>query len=349
MKKQDMRLFSVIMLISIIITLTACSHSEDEVRKKIEKHLYEEYGEEFMVDRIGTRNYPDGKTRYISRIYPKSIIGTEKQEDPYYYATAGVEKLPFGRLGKVGAGYETVQIKLEAEEYLIEKIKEMFGERVLLTTDVKYMIQKNGNDFFSWQIVSGFSELLKKTRNNPEKNRIELEIYLYIFDRIDNEQEKEERRKQIYDFVQYLKEEGLFEYLELGVIFIDERVLAPSYEEKYRIKLIISDTEREIIDGKIVYLPPMKLRKEISEVLQEELARMSEEELLKSMNRIKKSQLSYKGISKENSQYQARIYSKDMLKTKYGSSYEQNLELIKEYNNLKDIIIVNNLEYIYVN
>lgn len=55
--------------------------------------------------------------------------------------------------------------------------------------------------------------------------------YIYIFDRIENEKEKEERREQIFDFVQYLKEEGLFRYLEMGVIFIDEQVLAPSYHK----------------------------------------------------------------------------------------------------------------------
>ncbi|AZO94099.1 hypothetical protein [Halocella sp. SP3-1] len=326
-------------------------HDIEDVRAKIEEHLYKEYGEEFAVDRIGTRKYPDGKTRFIARIYPKSIIGTSREGDPYYCAQAGVEKKSFGRLGKVGAGYETVQIKLEAEKYLIDKIKEIFGERVLLKPDVKYEIRKEGNDYFSWQIVSGFEELLEKVKSDPENNRLLLDLDVYIFKRIKNEQEKEERRKEIFELVQYLKEEGLFEYLELGVIFIDERVLAPSYK-KYKYEISGSRKVKEEIEGEIVRMPPRDLREEVSGVLQQEVNEMSEEELLASMRKIRKDELEYDVLDKYNATYYGLVYSAGILEVKYKSSYKKykENEAIDHYyyKDISDIKIGKNLEYAYI-
>ncbi|QTL98670.1 hypothetical protein GM661_12200 [Iocasia frigidifontis] len=353
---MERKLKKVVLLLLIpllIFSLTACkgSHNEEAVRAKMEKALYKEYGEEFVVERIGTRSDNSG-TYYEARIYPKSIIGTSREGDPYYCAQAGVKKKSLGRLGEVGAGYETVQIKLETEDYLRSKTKEVFGDRIRLKLDVKYKLRKEGNDYFSWQIVSGFKELLKKANTNPDKHRIELELYVYIFDRIDNDEEKEERRKQIFDYVQYLKGEGLFKYLELGVIFIDERVLAPSYWEYARDIYPANLVEKEV-EGEIVYLPPRDLRKEMSEVLQREIDEMSEEELLVSMGRIRKSELSYKGINKYNEQFLVWVCSLDMLKVTRKSTYEKYKEENKlgfhYYKTINNILFGKDYRYIYLN
>ncbi|SDC16663.1 hypothetical protein SAMN04515661_10364 [Candidatus Frackibacter sp. WG11] len=256
-----------------------------KVRRKIKEHLYKEYGKEFVVDRIGIRS-SRGQEFYQARIYPKSIIGTNKERDEYYYSTASVSKKSFDRLGGVGDGYSIVQMNIGSEEYLLPKTKEIFGKRVLLKTDVKYK-KRESEDFFGWRLESNFEKMLNKTKNNPKDNRIELNLQVYIFNRIDDKKEKEKRRQQIFDFVQYLKDEGLFEYLELGVIFIDERVLAPSYD-KFRSKIYRSDEVVVEVEGEEIYMPPMKLRREMSKVLQEELDKMSEKELLVSMRKINK-------------------------------------------------------------
>ncbi|AZO95804.1 hypothetical protein [Halocella sp. SP3-1] len=347
MERKVKKVSLLLLIFLFIFSLTACkmgSHNEEAVRAKMEESLYKEYGEEFVVNRIGTRKYPDGKTRYVARIYPKSIIGTPKEGDPYYCAKAGVEKKSFGRLGKVGAGYETVQIKLEAERYLINKIKEIFGKRVLLKPDVKYEIRKEGNDYFSWQIVSGFEELLKKAKEDPENKRLELELYLYIFDRIDNEKEKEERRKQIFDFVQHLKQEGLFKYLKVGLSFIDERVLAPDYRE-YRQKINASKKVKEEVKGELLYFPPRDLRKEMSQVLQEEINKMNEGELLANMRKIRKSDLTFDGIREFNGQYYCWIYSPKMKKLKYNVGKNEKL---KKYYNIKDVKFEKYDRYIFL-
>ena len=50
-----------------------------------------------MVDRIGTRS-SRGEEFYQARIYPESIIGTNKEGDEYYYGKASVEKETLHRL-----------------------------------------------------------------------------------------------------------------------------------------------------------------------------------------------------------------------------------------------------------
>jgi len=315
-----------------------------KVRKKMKQHLYKKYGEEFVVDRIGTQT-ADGDTDYVARIYPKSIVGTIKEGDPYYYAKAGADKEAFGGVGAVGDGYEIVQLNIEAEKYLMLKAKQIFGNRIKLKTDVKYEKRKEGNDYFSWQLVTGFKELLNKSKTDPKNHRMQLELYLYIFDRIDDEAEKEKRRKQIFDFVQYLKDKGLFEYLKVGVAFIDERVLAPSYRE-YSSKVYFSDKEEVVVQGETVDLPPMKLRKKMSKVLQREIKNMSAKQLLENIRVIRKKELSYDGIREYNGQYYCWIYSPEMRRLKYN--VERN-KMLKKYNIIKDIKFERYNKYIFLN
>ena len=87
----------------------------------------------------------------------------------------------------------------------------------------------------------------------------------------------------------------------------------------------------------------------MSRELQAEIDMMSEEELLESMGKIRMSDLTYWGIRKENNTYLARITSKGMLEERYKTFYKENPEAAKDYNQLEDIEILKNLEYIYFN
>ena len=319
-------------------------HDVEKVREKMKEELYEEYGEEFMVDRIGTRT-AGGDKFYTARIYPKSIIGTPKENDKYYYGKASVDIKGF-RLSGVADTYGEINRSIEIEHYLLSKIKELFGKRVLLKVDQRYEKREEGGYFISY-LNPNFKEVMTRIKDNPKNHRLKLELYLYIFDRIDDEDEKEERRKQIFDFVQYLKEEDLFKYLEMGVIFIDERVLAPSYD-KYKRKISLSEKEEKEVCGETVYLPPMELRKEMSIKLHKEIIKMSEEKLMGNMKEIRKSRLTYKGIRKNNADYICRITSMRMLIEKYTTFFEKNPNSAKEYNTLEEILVLKNLEYVYL-
>ncbi|MGM0509450.1 MAG: hypothetical protein ACQERZ_09895 [Fusobacteriota bacterium] len=359
--RNQKKIILLLVLICLMISITACTfgNKTERIRKKIKSYLYEKYGEEFVVDRIGMRT-SRGDEFYQAKIYPKSIIGTSKENDDYYYASATVEKLYFGRLGGVGDSYSYIKMNLGAEKHLMPKAKEIFGKKILLKVDSRIEIwgreeiiakeysNNEGTDAFIGYKESDFKEARQRVIEDPKRNKLFLELYVYVFDRLEDKEEKEKRRKDIFQFVQYLKEEGLFQYLEMGVIFIDERVLADSYD-KYERKVYYSDKVKKVVEGERVKLPPLKLRKEMSKELKQEVNEMSEEKLLANMKKIKKENLDYKGIRKENSSYNCWIYSKKLLKEKYPTSYKNKPELRKEYDKVEDIILGKNLEYIYVN
>jgi len=342
-------LIVIILLIYIIPNMGIGGNKVEKVRQKIEESLLEKYGEEFVVDRIGMRSAV-GEKFYQARIYPKSHIEKDGTRDKYYYGTSSINVKSFGRLSKgVGDSYWIITKNEDVEKYLKPKVKEIFGDRVRLKADVEHEVTGDGSWWAGYKSGS-LKKMNEKLKKDPQHNRILLTLYIYIFDKIDNEEEKEKRRKEIFEYINYLKEEGLFEYLEMGVIFIDERVLAPSYE-KYKREIFITKKEEVEVEGKTVYLPPMKLRKEMSKVLGEEVTKMSEEEMIKNMEGIQKEDLSYKGIKKSNAQKVARILSLKMLKEEYGTSYEKrekNNELERyKYNQIENIRILKNLEYIY--
>ena len=69
----------IVIIVGVVMILQAVtsSHNEEAVRTKIKDYLYEKYGEEFVVDRIGQRRRR-GEVFYQARIYPEAIVGTNK-------------------------------------------------------------------------------------------------------------------------------------------------------------------------------------------------------------------------------------------------------------------------------
>ena len=325
-------------------------HNIEGVRSKIKKHLRKKYGEEFLVDRIGTRK-SDDQVFYQARIYPKSIVGTNKEWDDYYYASASVNKLSFGRLGGVGDSYELVNLKLGIEDSLEPRVKKLFGKKILMKIEAHYKKREPGNKHFWGYKVESYEKAKKLIAKDPKNRMIELDLDLYVFNRIEDEEEKEKRRKDIFKFVQYLKQKRLFEFLELGVIFMDERVLAPSYDD---LEHEIEDTYKvkKEIEGETVSLPPMKLRKKMSRQLQKEIDEMSEEELLGNIKKINKSELGIDGIGEYLEQYFIRICSIKMMKIQPYGEYEEEKEKGRleehKYSTKEDIRLgKENLKYIF--
>ena len=89
----------------------------------------------------------------------------------------------------------------------------------------------------------------------------------------------------------------------------------------------------------------------MSELLQSEVDKMKEEELIRNMNRIKKSDLNYKNLSEYNRQYATFIYSLGLLESKYNTSYEEDKNAgildIYLYDNLSKIEMSEDYKYIY--
>ena len=356
------RILFVLVLIFLFSVVTACGGDDvGKIRNELKEYLYDKYGEEFVVDRIGTRD--DGREEeYVARIYPKAIVGTKKEDDKYYYGRASIDKTLFGGLKGAGDNYSYIMMNQTGEDYLMPKVKEIFGERVLLKMDSKIEIwgrekiiieeyrkrgapNSDGVDAFIGYKEADFKRAHNRVLQDPKDNRLFLELYVYIFDRIDDREEKEKRRKDIFECVQYLKGQGLFKYLELGVIFIDERVLAPSYD-KYHNKVFYSDKVEKVIEGEKVRLPPLRLRKEISQELSEEIDDMSEEELLTNMREIRKDELSFEDLIKYNSQYGFFMKSPKLLEEKY-KSYLSKGGKKKYYREINNIYMGKYRYYIY--
>ena len=268
-----------ILIISLLLvtSVTGCiKPSEDQVREKMEKALLKEYGEEFVVENIGLRD-ANGEKFYQASIYPKSIIGTPKENDNYYRAEAVVDLKRFYAENSVGDTYGEIKMNDEAEEFLLPKAKELFGEKVRLKSDIKYEVLQE-NDFYSQYFVSGFIDKRDKVLNNPKTQRLVLELKIFIFDKIDNKEEEETRKKQLFEFLQYLRKEKLDKYLSIDCDFMDDIVLAPSFEEN---RYILEKTEDK------------KEKKEIENKLREEVKKLSEKEFLDNMNGILKSEFDY--------------------------------------------------------
>ena len=130
MKKETLLSWPMIILIIIALfvlrplgsgIMGLVSYDMEDVQEKMEEHLYERYGEEFVVTRLGTRTFGDTEY-YRARIYPKSRVGTNKEGDDYYYASASIDKLSFGRLDEPTDGYGRVLVRKEAREYLRSKV-----------------------------------------------------------------------------------------------------------------------------------------------------------------------------------------------------------------------------------
>jgi hypothetical protein len=79
----------------------------------MEQELLEDFGEEFVVENIGLRE-ANGIKFYQASIYPKSIIGTPKEDDDYYYSTASVDLKRFNKANSVGNSYGTIKMNDEA-------------------------------------------------------------------------------------------------------------------------------------------------------------------------------------------------------------------------------------------
>ena len=59
---------------------------------------------------------------------------------------------------------------------------------------------------------------------------------IYIFGRVENDEDREWYRKQIYEFIQFMKEMGTFEYVAIAVNVLDDRILSKQFQENEELK-----------------------------------------------------------------------------------------------------------------
>ena len=231
------KLFKILVILSIAVSFISCGRkvTSEEAEEKIAQHMYERYGEEFEVGYAMIDGYTKGDidvTWYEARVTPIRYIGTPKYRDKYYKAvgTVMVKKKMFREeFGITRDTYSNVMLKESANEFYGKKLKELFGENYLSVLEVTGSYSDKSKNF------EGSVKLTKE-----KGDRLYISGGIYIFGRVENDEDREWYRKQIYEFIQFMKETGTFEYVALTIEIIDERILFPDYQK------IVLEIEKEI-------------------------------------------------------------------------------------------------------
>ena len=227
------RLFKVLVILSIAVSFISCGRkvTSEEAEEKIAQHMYERYGEEFEVGYAMIDGYTKGDrdvTWYEARVTPIRYIGTPKYRDKYYKAvgTVMVKKKMFREeFGITRDTYSNVMLKESANEFYGKKLKELFGENYLSVLEVTGSYSDKSKNF------EGSVKLTKE-----KGDRLYISGGIYIFGRVENDEDREWYRKQIYEFIQFMKETGTFEYVAIAVNVLDDRILSKQFQENEELK-----------------------------------------------------------------------------------------------------------------
>ena len=221
------KLFKILVILSIAVLFISCGRkvTSEEAEEKIAQHMYERYGEEFEVGYAMIDGYTKGDrdvTWYEARVTPIRYIGTPKYTDSYYRAvgTVMVKKKMFREeFGITRDTYSNVMLKESANEFYGKKLKELFGENYLSVLEVTGSYSDKSKNF------EGSVKLTKE-----KGDRLYISGGIYIFGRVENDEDREWYRKQIYEFIQFMKETGTFEYVDLDILVVDERILLNEFQ-----------------------------------------------------------------------------------------------------------------------
>ena len=220
----------IVSIVTIIILVGLHFYMNPNPKKVIENHLKNKYNEEFVVELLGKRN----KT-YEAIIYPQKYVGTPKENDSYYWGR-GFAK---GRNG--GDTYGLVLLNESTNEFFLPKLKELFGENVLPVFDMGPGYNKNN---FKEEL-----ETMKKAyKEYPTANFEPISGGIYIFGRVENDEDREWYRKQIYEFVQFMKQTGTFEYTAIAFNVLDERVLSKEFQENIKLQQELVDMGNKLAE-----------------------------------------------------------------------------------------------------
>ncbi len=293
-------------IITIIILSGLYFYMNPNPQKVIENHLKNKYKEEFIVEVLGKRE----KT-YEAIIYPKKYVGTSRENDSYYWGKG------FAKGRKGGDTYGLVLLNESTNEFFLPKLKELFGENVLPVLDMGPSYVKNN---FKEEM-----EALKKAyKLYPTASFEPISGGIYIFGRVESNEDREWYRKQIYEFVQFMKETGTFEYVSLEIFIIDERVLKDDMINNNEVLTILENNRKKLT------------RKEFFNLRNEILGEYPTKDVIKrNMLQINKGAYIENGI--RDMFYQGIVFYKKLNSPKYIES--NNLEGKKKlnYNNLEEL------------
>ena len=172
----------------VILLFAGCLSESDRAERVLQKHLKERYGEEFVIYGMGKRAGNVRRWYEAAVVYPKSYIGTRKENDSYYWGKGFVE-LNDGMKG--GDTYGGVLLNESANEFYGKKLKELFGENYLAVLDV-------GGYYEYTDFEKEMNKRKKSYEKSPNGMFPPISGGIYIFGRVENDKDREWYRKQIY-------------------------------------------------------------------------------------------------------------------------------------------------------
>lgn len=307
LKWKIYKILSITILIFLGIFILFIITERSRAEKALEKNLYKRYGEEFNISALYKRKSNSGTRYQAEYIYPKSYDGTLKEYDSYYWGKGFVRVENFGIKLIAGDTYGGVLLNESANEFYEKKLKELFGENILPVLD-----------------ISGAYEY---TDFEKEYSREEKTISggIYIFGRVENDEDREWYRKQIYEFVQFMKQTGTFEYVDIEFYIRDERMLSKGFNNS-------SDREKMKELGNAIVT---KTRNKIYQKYDEDYKNTPQKYKDKWLENVRKSNV--KEDTFGVSLLYSRITSPKYIKSNgWDTDRDMQFEL-KEYNDLKDI------------
>lgn len=271
------------------------------------RHLEKKYNKEFVIAYGGKRSIGISSW-YEAEIYPKELVGTPKEKDKYYWAKGFVEN------GKGGDTYGKVLLNESANNFYLPKLKELFGENILPVLDLK-------GGYIEEDYIKEMELRNKLYKERPDGNFNPLSGGIYIFGRVESDEDREWYRKQIYEFVQFMKQTGTFEYVDIEFIISDDRIFSDEFYTNEKLQSEMKEYGNYI---------DSKGRKNILNKVNKSYEITNKNRVLERINNLNKSNIDseFYGIY----WLVTKIYS-----PKYIESKGWKDEKIKQYNKVSDI------------
>ena len=285
------------------------------------RHLEKKYNKEFVIAYGGKRSIGISSW-YEAEIYPKELVGTPKEKDKYYWAKGFVEN------GKGGDTYGKVLLNESANNFYLPKLKELFGENVLPVLDLK-------GGYIEEDYVKEMELRNKLYKERPDGNFNPLSGGIYIFGRVESDEDREWYRKQIYEFVQFMKETGTFEYVAMQIKILDERCLTNYFDRN----------KKELLEAKQKYTTSkdyLDFRENFFKKSNNEYEQMTQEEKNIKMDSFNKGEFNDYG----NNTYFS-LYHMGLTSPKFKDSEPRDKSRRKEYNSISDVQLLNSVKIMY--
>ena len=278
------------------------------------RHLEKKYNKEFVIAYGGKRSIGISSW-YEAEIYPKELVGTSREKDKYYWAKGFVEN------GKGGDTYGKVLLNESANNFYLPKLKELFGENILPVLDLK-------GGYIEEDYIKEMELRNKLYKERPDGNFNPLSGGIYIFGRVESDEDREWYRKQIYEFVQFMKETGTFEYVDLDISIIEKNIMSDEFQNNTELK---AELTKSALGQEYE-----KYRKERKGILEKyNFYTYNIDDIQDRISQINRSSLIDLGVGKW-SVFNTLLYTK-IYSPKYIENQNLDNEELKKYNKISDV------------